>query len=237
MIARTKTSSRRNGRSPGARPQRASRSRANGPRALGPRDAGRVMRERDYLRCVDAPGYVSEIIDGVVCVSPSGKAYHHSWQSDIGVFLAGFARQHSVSFNHVMFENDVVIAGRPGATRPRPDIAVYRNFPRAAAYEQDFDGASVCPVLVVEVISRRRPRKDVGRNRELYWYAGGIAEYWIVDTRPDAAAPTLRALVRESGQKNWVEHEVPFGQAYRSAAFPGLTINLRELIDSITRNP
>lgn len=76
---------------------------------------------------------------------------------------------------------------------------------------------------------RRRARKDTTRNRQLYWFAGGIAEYWIIDTRPDPAQPTLIALARAAGRPEWEERRIGFGETCRAASFEGLSINLKEL--------
>ncbi|TWT45821.1 hypothetical protein RAS1_22560 [Phycisphaerae bacterium RAS1] len=84
---------------------------------------------------------------------------------------------------------------------------------------------------MVEIISRRRARKDVNRNRHLYWAATGIAEYWIIDPRKDRGAPMLHALVREAGLHEWAEYVVPFGETWNSASIEGLAVNLRELRD------
>ncbi|NUQ46827.1 MAG: Uma2 family endonuclease, partial [Phycisphaerae bacterium] len=198
-------------------------------RLLGPRDYGRVMTLEEFEACGERPGYVAELIDGVVHVSPSGKPYHHNWQSAIGFALTEFSRGHPSVFNHVTFDNDVVIPGRPAASRPRPDIAAYRDFRLKESFRRGADWAEFCPVLVVEIISRRRARKDTTRNRQLYWFAGGIAEYWIIDTRPDPAKPALIALARTAGRPEWEERRIGFGEAYRAPSFEGLSINLKDL--------
>lgn len=198
-------------------------------RSIGPRDEGRVLTEKQYLRCVDAPGYVSEIFDGVIHVSPSPIPTHGFWENRLYECLADFAAQHSGIFNYVNRDNDVVIKARPGVTRPRPDVTAYRDFPSLDELTKKDDWSFFCPVLVVEIVSRRRRKKDIERNRGLYWAAGGISEYWIVDPSKDPRRPTLTVLVREAGRTSWTEHRFAFGGTYRSTTLGGLKINLREL--------
>lgn len=201
------------------------------PRPLGPRDEGLILTESQYLRCTDAPGYVSEIFDGAVHVSPSPKPSHDVWQMLIYDHLRAFVRKHPHQLNYVNCDNDVVIPVRPGPTRPRPDIAAYRGFSRVQVLRDLPDWAEFCPLLVVEVISPRRRYKDTKRNRGLYWTAGGIAEYWIIDPRDDPAEPILHAHWREIGQPDWLEEKFEFGGTYESRSIQPLTINLKKLLE------
>jgi Uma2 family endonuclease len=209
-----------------ARSQTAARFR---PGALGPRDAGRTLTEPQYLRCTDAPGYVCEIFDGVVQVSPSPVPIHSFWENALYDHLSEFSSRHRESFNYVARDNDVVIPGRPGVTRPRPDLTACRDFPGLEGLARMNDWSYFCPVLVVEVVSSRRRRKDVERNRALYWAAGGIAEYWIVDPSRNPKRPALIVHTREAGRPTWTEQQFPFGRTYESRMPGGLKVNLRAL--------
>lgn len=199
------------------------------PHPLGPRDEGRKLTEQQYLRCSDAPGYVSEIFDGAVHVSPSPVPIHGYWQRAIFSLLDRFSAEHPELFNHVDRDNDVVIDQRPGPARPRPDITTYRNFPSIEELPRFNDWSFFCPVLVVEIVSKRRRRKDIERNRSLYWASGGIVEYWIIDPTQSPSRPTLTVLVRQQGLRDWTEHRIAFGRTYQSDAFAGLSLNLKSL--------
>ena len=202
-------------------------------RRLGPRDEGRLLTEEEYLRCQDAGGWVSELVDGVVRMSPSAKPMHSSWQTAVYDALRAFAKSHPGVVNYVAMANDVVIPGRPGPTRPRPDVSAYQNFPRRAELREEDDWRQFSPVLVVEVISGRRRRKDTLRNRNLYWQAASIAEYWVLDPRKAPHQPVLRVYAREGGQSDWTEYEVPFGETWKSALIAGLSVNLLDLGDAL----
>ena len=205
--------------------------RAFRPHPLGPADEGVVLTESQYLRCSDAPGYVSEIFDGAVHVSPSAKPNHDIWQNLIQFHLQAFARRHPDRLNYVTCDNDVVIPIRPGPTRPRPDITAYRGFSPSKVLRDSPDWAEFCPIIVAEIVSPRRRRKDTERNRGLYWTAGGISEYWIVDPRGDASKPLLIAHWRESGRPDWLEEKVEFGNTYQCRSIPELSINLKQILE------
>lgn len=196
---------------------------------LGPRDHGRVVSESQYLRSTDAPGCVTEVFDGVVHVSPSPVPTHGYWHKLLYRFLDRFSMENPDVFNHVDRDNDVVISARSGVTRPRPDITAYRGFPPPGELAKYNDWSYFCPVLVVEIVSARRRQKDIARNRGLYWAAGGIAEYWIVDPLKDWRRPALIALAREAGRPDWTERRVAFGTTYKSTTMDGLTINLKTI--------
>lgn len=195
-------------------------------RRIGPKDAGRLMTHEEYEKSIEDPGYVYEIIDGVLNVSPSPKPDHEVWKGTIFDLLRDYAASHPGHIDFVATDAEVVIPGRPGPTRPRPDLAAYKDFPRQAVLKRQVMWDDLCPVLVVEIISPRRAEKDSNRNRQLYWMAGGIAEYWILDPRKDAFRPTLTALRRESGQPDWREVEVAPGERYTTDLLPGLEFHL-----------
>ncbi|HEY3243795.1 MAG TPA: Uma2 family endonuclease [Phycisphaerae bacterium] len=188
-----------------------------------------MLTERQYLRCIDAPGYVAEIFDGVVHMSPMPVPTHNFWQGLTYELLLDLTRREPNIINKIAHDNEIVIAGRPGVTRPRPDVSAYRNFPRLEALAKNDDWSLYCPIVLVEVISKRRRRKDIERNRVPYWAAGGIAEYWIIDPSKDPRRPAMIVLTREAGRPTWVERKVAFGETYRSAALGGLEVNLRAL--------
>jgi len=195
------------------------------PPTIGPMDSGRLMTLEEFQRSRGEDGYVYEIIDGVLIVSPNPAPSHDFWVDLIHGELKGYAKRQPRQANRISQECEVIIPSRPGATRPQPDIAVYRNFPDP--FETRWD--DVCPILVVEVISDRRGYKDCVRNRHLYWTAGGIIEYWIVDPRENPRKPTVTQLVKKPGAKEWNETVIPFGKTIKSAALPKFSINLKKI--------
>lgn len=192
---------------------------------LGPDDAGRLMTLEDFQRTTEVPGFICELIDGVLNVSPAPLPAHQYWVRMVRQNLEGFAERYPARINFVTEDCEVIVPGRPGPTRPRPDVAAFSGFPKRAPKKWD----DVCPVIVVEVISERRARKDTVRNRRFYWIAGGILEYWVLDTSIDEDAPDLLAHVRRPGATEWEVIVTRFGDTYRSPTIPGLRINLKRM--------
>ena len=106
-------------------------------------------------------------------------------------------------------------------------------YPREQVLKRVVTWDDLCPILVVEIISPRRPNKDTNRNRQLYWMAGGIAEYWIIDPRKDAFRPAMTALRRESGQPDWHEFEIAPGERYTTGLLPVVSFQPHRRIDSM----
>lgn len=194
-------------------------------RRIGPEDHGRLMTLEEFQAAKEAEGFVYELIDGVLIVSPVPKPAHDHWVQLLESHLEQYGRRCPALINYVSTHCEVVVPIRPGPTRPQPDIAAFRAFPKPPPPEWD----SVCPVLVVEIISPRRERKDTTRNRQLYWSVGGILEYWIIDAQDDPPRPLLIILTRHPGATGWEERRLPYGQTYRSTMFPRLTVNLKRL--------
>lgn len=191
-------------------------------RTVGPTDHGRSMTMQLWQRCREEPGYVYEIIDGALVVSPSPLPPHDYWVQIILDHLRRYSAAHPAGLNWITERCDVVVPGRSGETRPQPDIAAFRDYPTPPPARWD----DVCPHLVVEVISARRSEKDTKRNRHLYWLAEGIAEYWIVDPREDDQRPTLITCVRRRGSAEWAESVTPFGKTFKSPTLRGLSVIL-----------
>lgn len=191
---------------------------------LGPEHSGMYMTVEEMNRARLSLGYVYELIDGILNVSPNASQNHDFWASVVANALRDYARRSPRRIQRVSEGAVVVIPGRPGATRPEPDVAAYANFPRSSRLRWD----DFCPVIVAEVISPRRTAKDTLRNRHLYWAAGGIVEYWILDPTDDPNRPLLNTNTRRPGAVEWISQTFAFGKTYKSAAFPKLTLNLKD---------
>ncbi len=192
---------------------------------LRPGDHGRLLTADEWEHAqYDQQGFIYEIIDGVVNVSPFPPPPHDYWVNIVSSALRDYSGQPESAINYVSQACDVLIPGRRGVTRPQPDIAAFRRFPNP--FPSDWD--DVCPLIVVEVISTRRAAKDTVRNRHLYWLARRISEYWIVDPQRDEFKPTLLALQRTARAKEWKESVVTYGEDFASKALPGFVLNLRQ---------
>ena len=201
---------------------------AGDPLQLGPDDAGRCLSLADYERAHFAEGSVYEVIDGFLIVSPSPTPSHFFWTCVVQRRLMDYAKRHTRIIEMVGGGAEIPIPHRSGLTRPIPDLAAYGKF-RVSSRTR---WTALCPVIVVEVVSKRRAWKDTVRNRALYWLATGIKEYWIVDPRTNDLAPSLHTLARIPGHDDWTEVTVPFGRTFKSKALPGFSLNLRSASQS-----
>lgn len=199
-------------------------------RRIGPRDEGRLLTAEEYANCIDASGYRSEIIDGAIRVSRTARPLHDYLRTRIYGEVWQFTEHCPTRANYATTNCDVVILGRPGETRLQPDVAAYRDYPRdlALLLEKD-DWSFFSPILVIEIISSRRSRKDTFRNRNLYWLVGEIQEYWVIDLRKSATEPGLIVHAREFGCEDWVEYELSYEETWRSSLIKGLEISLTRL--------
>lgn len=161
-------------------------------RRLGPRGEGRMLSAREYAQRIDAPGYISEIIDGVVRVTPSTRSIHVSWQRGVARHLKTFSAKKPNAIHLIATDCDVVIPNRPGETRPRLNVAAYREFPDRDSVGAERDGWSCYPPnLVVEVISPRRARKGyVMQSKSLLACA---RDYGIWDRAPSKVETRTQA--------------------------------------------
>lgn len=189
---------------------------------LGPDDVGLTLEHDDYERANYAPGFRYELVAGRLAVTPMPNMPHYQVQQFLLRALLRYSSDHPEVVAEVGTSTRLITRALGAISDVEPDLAVYRDFPRGrGARWQD-----VSPFLVVEVISESDPRKDLVRNRDLYWRVPSIQEYWIVDPRPEPA-PSLLALVRGPG--GWVERAVLPGGSYRTDLLPGLAVDLRAI--------
>lgn len=171
------------------------------------------MTAAEYME-LEPDGYRYELIDGVVCMSPSPTPRHQNVATRIAAQLQGFLDDHPIGY--VFHEIDVDLGatlGRKGVVY-RPDVAVVVA-EQSGSIPERIESA---PVLVVEVLSPSTRQLDLVTKRADYARAG-VREYWLVD--PDAGSMTFLRL--HDGQ--YVEIP-PDGDSFHSEAVPGFDLNL-----------
>ncbi len=114
-----------------------------------------------------------------------------------------------------------IVPGRPRATVPEPDQAAYHNFPLDQPFKK-VRWQNVSPILVVEVVSREDPYKDLVRNVKLYLQVPTIQEYWLIDPRKNPERPIFRAYRRQG--KKWRIVQPAFGEVYTTKLLPGFAL-------------
>jgi Uma2 family endonuclease len=155
-----------------------------------------------------------EIINGELVVSPSPLLDHQRVVGRLYRWLADFveARQLGEVFvgpTDVFFsESNVVVPDVLFVARNRSNI-LHRRYVAGA------------PDLVIEVLSTKTRRVDLGRKKALY-AAAGVAEYWIAD--PSARTVAVWTLVNGD-----YEAVAPADDRRRSLVVPGFEVAVADL--------
>jgi Uma2 family endonuclease len=189
---------------------------------LGPADHGRPMTLDDFMASDHQEGYQYELIDGKLYVTPAPNLPENRVEIWIQMKLWNYSQENPSVVNFVSPKARVFVPGRRRVTNPEPDVTVYHDFP----VDSDFNAVrwqDVTPVLVVEVLSREDPEKDLVRNAELYLQVPSIREYWLFDTRSEGAnRPTLR--VHRRWGSRWRVIDLTFGETYTTKLLPGFEL-------------
>jgi Uma2 family endonuclease len=164
-------------------------------------------READYLELPEQPR--CELLYGRLPVTPAPTVRHQLVVFAVARLLHEFASQHGGY--SVISPVDVVLAEH---SIVQPDV-IYVSPDRAGILRQRVEGA---PDLVVEILSPATARRDLGEKLRLY-AEFGITEYWIVD-------PILETFEFLENTPAGFRVRLPEGAVYRSAAIPGLELDL-----------
>lgn len=178
---------------------------------LEPRYRGLRLSADEYLQ-LDDDGFRYELVDGVVCMSPSPTPAHQEIVLEIGAQIRNHLQQHPIG--KVFVELDVQLRGD---LVYRPDVV----FLRAERAEQCRERVVGPPDLIVEVVSPDSKRYDAETKRGDYERCG-VAEYWMIDPQRDSMV-----FLRLQGER-YVEIE-PTGNRLASEAVPGFTLDIERL--------
>lgn len=189
---------------------------------LGPADHGRPVTLEEYESADYEEGCQYELIDGKLYVTPVPNPPQNRVDHWLFAKVWLYSQGAPDSINFVSNKARIVVPNRPGATRPEPDLAAYRDYPLDLAFEE-VRWENLSPILVGEVLSLDDPDKDLVRNVELYFQVPSIREYWLFDTRAEGAErPTLRVHRRWGGR--WRILDLAFGATYATRLLPGFEL-------------
>ena len=175
------------------------------------RYAGLRLSADEYL-ALPPDGFRYELIDGVVCMSPSASFTHQLIAAEIVIQIGAYLINNPIGV--VTMEVDVRLADDRVY---RPDV-VYINSEKAARCDVH---VTESPDLIVEVISADSRVDDTETKRGRYEEAG-VGEYWLID--PTREELTFLRLV--AGR--YVE--MPSTTAgYESSALPGFTLDVARI--------
>ncbi len=173
--------------------------------------AGLRMTAAEFLAIGETRERI-ELVDGVVCMSPSASLPHQRLVREILFQLETFRRANP--HVEVLADVDLVLAS---GTVYRPDIIAYVD--KRAVMRTD--RAEAAPTLVVEVLSPATRAFDLTTKRDDYERAG-VGEYIVVESS-DARA----RLFRRDGE--WLV-ELPLrGDSIESLSLSGFVLDLKAL--------
>jgi Uma2 family endonuclease len=153
-----------------------------------------------------------ELVDGVVCMSPSASLPHQRLVREILFQLETFRRANPAV--EVLADVDVVLTS---GTVYRPDIIAYAD----ARALLNAERAVAVPSLVVEVLSPATRAFDLTTKKDDYEKAG-VAEYLVVE--PVGARVRMFRRATE-----WLVELPVHGDSLASIALPGFALDLRPL--------
>jgi len=151
-----------------------------------------------------------ELIDGVVCMTPSPVGVHTFVVGEITAQIGAFLRKHPLGRVAVGLDVHVGEGPRGRELVYRPDVL----FLRSEHVRRGMEFVSVPPDLIVEVVSVTSRRLDQVTKKADY-ERFGVAEYWVLDPERDA----MCFYRLEAGKYVEVQTEE---NIFRSVALPGL---------------
>jgi len=173
--------------------------------------AGRRMSADAYLALLpDTRKY--ELINGVVCMSPSASFSHQMIAGEVMLQIGMFLERRSIGV--VVAEVDVRLSDEQVF---RPDV-VFLTSEKAARCGV---AVTVPPDVAIEVVSPDSRENDAEIKRKAYEIAG-ISEYWLIDPIQE----NLTFLRLTAGR--YLEQPAS-GDYFESAAIPGFRLDLSRI--------
>lgn len=171
----------------------------------------------DYMSLPEhGPRY--QLIDGELYMAPAPNRRHQFISGEIEYLLRKYLERKPIG---VIYDApfDVQLTD---ITVVQPDIAFFSK--KRAAYLTEH-GAEGAPELVVEILSPKTARLDVGVKREIYARTG-VLELWIVE--PDAEVVKVYRL-QENSQNP--AQTLSANQILSTPILPGLKIDLKRIFE------
>jgi len=177
---------------------------------------GLRLTAEDYYKLED-DGCRYELIDGVVCMTPSPTRIHQVVSWEISLQLGAFLKKNPVG--EAVSDTDVHLGKGPrgGDLVYRPDLIFFK----AGRIPQEAERYEQIPDLVVEISSLSTRRYD-RETKKADYERFGVTEYWIID--PQRASMTFFRL----HQGQYVEVP-PDGDMFRSTAVSGFVLDLNDV--------
>lgn len=177
---------------------------------------GLRMSADEYFELED-DGFLYELIDGVVCMSPSPTPDHQDAATQIAAQIVAHLNEHPVG--KVFVELDVKLGKGPtgGDLVYRPDVVFIRTEKVARNRKRIVEP----PDLVVEIVSGTSRRYDNETKKSDYERCG-VLEYWVIDPQKR----TMQFFVLKDGRYLPAS---PQGELYNSEAVSGFVLDIARL--------
>jgi len=183
------------------------------PEGREARYRGLRMTADEYFALED-DGFLYELVDGVVCMSPSPTPDHQDAATQITVQIGGYLEKNPVG--KVFIELDAHLGPGPtgGDIVYRPDVVFIRT-EKVARNRKRIDEP---PDLAVEIVSDTSRRYD-NETKKGDYERSGVMEYWIID--PHRGTMSFYRL--RDGRYELIQ---PKGDNFTSEAVPGFMLDL-----------
>lgn len=177
---------------------------------------GLRMTAEEYFR-VGETFIRYELIDGVVCTSPSPSPLHQKVITQIAFQISAFLEQYPAG--SVFVELDVHLGKGPTGLDVvyRPDVIFLRS-ERAKKCRQRIIGP---PDLVVEIVSEDSRQYD-SRTKKSDYERCGVLEYWLID-------PLQKSMTFYQRQGDRFVEIVPDMGRLASTAMSGFVLDIERI--------
>lgn len=171
----------------------------------------------DDLARMPDDGMRHEIVDGVHYVTPAPDVRHQLLSMRLATAISTYLEIHPIGMilaapvDTVFTRWDVV----------EPDLVFVADDQRSIITEPNIQGA---PALVVEILSPRTKKRDLGVKKDLF-DRGGVREYWVVDPK----ANTVTIYRRGDGGLAKLQSLPDDADAITTPLLPGFSLSLEKL--------
>src|SRR5437588_1857232 len=163
---------------------------------IGPRHHGRQMSLKAFEFAQVEDCWLAELARGYLVVSEVANYFHGMQIMVISGALRLFAATHPGIIHAVFGSLECKLLIPKFESERHPDIAVYLTAPMGPKDRTLW--RTWIPELAIEVVSDSSRDRDYTEKRDEYW-ALGIKEYWIVDSKLE------QVLVLKRGRSKWGE--------------------------------
>jgi len=173
--------------------------------------------EEEYLRLTDGTNRMVEFTDGFLEILPMPTDRHQSILKYLFLALNAFLDPRGGVVQFAVLRLQL----RPGKIR-EPDLLALLDAEDVRRQDRFWTGAD----LLVEVVSKDKPSRDLVQKKREYAKAG-IPEYWIVDPQQESV------IVYRLQGKRYVRHGLfRRGQRATSALLPDFSVNVTDLFNA-----